>query len=180
MFAGHNDGKYTLGFGLKLGITQMGQEMQGANSYFMRPADPHISILGNSNESYTMTIDRKYDKYFEWSDFIEYYDYANSKSAHTADQYERAWVKFNYKAMKEEGIYFPEDYSDPRQGWETQKIRLSMNFNIEIFNNGFSNQAGGHVTINTNQYKLVPGPYNAPTVIPVRAHIKQLLTDGRA
>jgi hypothetical protein len=181
MFSSHNDGKYTLGFGLKLAVTKMGQKVQGATSFFMRPTNPHISVMSNNKDFYTMTIDRKYDKYFEWSDFIEYEQYGHSKDSYSKNQYERGWVKFNYNAMKNDNIYFPEDYSDQAQGWELQRIKLSLNFDIEIYPDAFSTNSGGHINIpyNSSEYALAIGPYNSPAVIPIRAHIQELLAAGR-
>lgn len=139
--------------------------LQAESSITFRPTNAHISerYYKDNNQQ---TINKKYDKYIECTDFTETSDSAR------ITQYNYGWVRFKWQEMKNDGIRFP---ADKNPEWPRQDNKLFLSFDVEIHRTSIPSTylSGDQPTY------LSAGPYNAPVIIPVRLNITELWDIGR-
>jgi hypothetical protein len=138
--------------------------LQADSSLKFRPVNVHISER-YYNDSNHNTINKKFDKYIEYTDLTE------STNKNREDQFNYGWIRFKWQEMLNDGVKFP----DKRQvQWPREVMKLYMVFDIEVRREKIETTT---ITDSSHQW-LSAGPYTSPTLVPVRADLKELWTLG--
>ena len=150
-------GEYALGVAMESRNRYGVAWAQGIKSLMFRISNAHI-IEASSRDMYAYQVQPEYDKYIDYTDFV---NYTSDSVYNNASHEDRGFVRFKWQEMKGDGKSLP------------SILTSFLSFNVEIYR-GLDQEPVVMEESHTGPLPIQDGPFSPPIIIPVRVSIPEL------